>query len=118
MSKDMVVLARALSPGKNLPAGMKTSGDAWDADSDEVDITLSGAIIPEYLHVSVKTNKVFLLVNSSADNPTTDGSWYEPDQTHIIACRNYTLLHYKSETSSAAGVIHVTVFGNAPNTGF
>ena len=99
-------LMDAIAPTVCTPLGAKTAGAAWDADSGELAI----ADDAELLHVHT-TEDVYLLVNSSTDDPTVNGAVYAADQTHVVPCRGCTRLHYKRAGASDA-TISVSAFGN------
>jgi len=84
--------------------GSKGVTDAWDANTE-----LSVPVTTRYLHVATDVD-VFLITDTSADDPSTDPAYYPADKVHTIECRGHTKLHYKAVTAEETGTIYVTAF--------
>jgi len=76
---------------------------AWDNDSDELGLP-TGVM---YLHIATDVD-VFLITNSSTEDPAKYPAYYQADSVYKIECRGHTKLHYRGV--STTGTIYVTAF--------
>jgi len=94
----------ALNPPKQTALGTKAATSDWDANT-EISITANSY----FVHVYVDED-MYIICDTSADDPTTNGAIYAKFQTHKIPCRGQTKLHYKTTAAGDTGNIYVTAF--------
>lgn len=101
-----LLVASGLEPTVCTPLAAKTAtGDGWDSASDEIDIPANAVEI----HIYVDKD-AFLVVNALTDDPAQNGARYVGDQTHVIACRGSTKLHYKNGDAGQNITVEATAF--------